>query len=76
VGRGAQRRGKVDDGRAKNSARRGHGSLKVAVGAGFEARPADVFSHGVPVKKTPFRFLTISKSTGHAPWLKTGADTQ
>ena len=51
MGETATRRGKTVDGRAKNSARRGHGSLKVAVRAGFEPRHADGFSHGVPQLK-------------------------
>jgi hypothetical protein len=75
IGRTGETGGKVVDGRAKNSARRGHGLPKVVVRAGFEPRRADGFSHSSPIKAS-FRFVTVLKSTRRESRLKTGADAR
>jgi hypothetical protein len=48
---------------------------KVAVRAGFEPRRADGFFHSLLRNKRRPGSVTISKAAGHAPRLKTGADT-
>jgi hypothetical protein len=74
MGEWANGRGNVD-GRAKNWARLGRGSL-ASLSAPVLSRGMRMVSAKARPKETLFRFVTISKTAGHAPRLKTGADTR